>query len=89
MKKSTRSILEELNEISLIHNKDHLIETKGINLIASAANLLKLIKENYDIETAGELERRFINAIRSGDGDKFKRGMNKVHESRKNTKSSL
>jgi len=87
MKKSTRSILEELNEISLIHNKDHLIETKGINLIASAANLLKLIKEHYDVETAGVLERRFINAIRSSDSDKFKRGMNKVHESRKNNKN--
>ena len=86
MKKSTRSILEELNEISLIRNKDHLIETKGVNLVASAINLLKLIRENYDLETATELERRFINAIRSGDSDKFKRGMGKVHESRK-TKS--
>jgi hypothetical protein len=89
MKKSTRSILEELNEISLIRNKDHLIETKGVNLIASAANLLKLIKEQYDVETASELERRFINAIRTSDGDKFKRGMNKVHESRKNSKGSI
>lgn len=83
MKKSTRSILEELNEISLIRNKDHLIETKGVNLVASAINLLKLIRENYDLETATELERRFLNAIRSGDSDKFKRGMGKVHESRK------
>lgn len=83
MKKSTRSILEELNEISLIRNKDHLIETKGVNLVASAINLLKLIRENYDLETATELERRFINAIRSGDSDKFKRGMGKVHESRR------
>lgn len=83
MKKSTRSILEELNEISLIRNKDHLIETKGVNLVASAVNLLKLIRENYDLETAIELERRFINAIRSGDSDKFKRGMIKVHENRK------
>jgi len=89
MKKSTRSILEELNEISLIRNKDHLIETKGVNLISSAANLLKLIREQYDIETASELERRFINAIRTSVGDKFKRGMNKVHESRKNSKSSI
>lgn len=83
MKKSTRSILEELNEISLIRNKDHLIETKGVNLVASAINLLKLIRENYDLETATELERRFLNAIRSGDSDKFKRGMGKVHESRR------
>jgi len=84
MKKSTRSILEEVNEISLIRNKDYLIENKGTNLIASAINLMKLIKENCDIETATELERSFINAIRSADSDKFKRGMIKIHESRKN-----
>ncbi|NBR61655.1 hypothetical protein EB118_23565 [bacterium] len=83
MKKSTRSILEELNEISLIRNKDHLIESKGVNLVSSAINLLKLIRENYDIDTATDLERRFINAMRTGDSDKFKRGMQKVHESRK------
>lgn len=83
MKKSTRSILEELNEISLIRNKDHLIESKGVNLVSSAINLLKLIRENYDIDTATDLERRFINAMRTGDSDKFKRGMSKVHESRK------
>ena len=89
MKKSTRSILEELNEISVIKNKDHLIESKGANIILSAANLLKLIREHYDIETASELERRFINAIRTSDSNKFKRGMNKVHESRKTNKSSI
>lgn len=84
MRKSTRSILQELNDIGISRNKDLVIESRGSNLIESAVNLLTLIKENYDIETATELERRFINAIRSGDGNKFKRGMQKVHESRKN-----
>jgi len=41
---------------------------------------LKLIRENYDVETAAELERRFINSIRSADSTKFKRGIKKIQE---------
>lgn len=85
MRKSTRSILQELNDLGISRNKDLVIESRGSNLIDSAINLLSLIKENYDIETAAELERRFLNAIRSGDGAKFKRGMQKIYESRKST----
>jgi hypothetical protein len=83
MRKSTRSILQELNDLGISRNKDLVIESRGSNLIDSAINLLTLIKENYDIETAAELERRFLNAIRSSDAAKFKRGMQKIHESRK------
>jgi len=35
-----------------------------------------------DESTAGDLERRFINSIRSGDPKKFKRGMTKIIESK-------
>jgi hypothetical protein len=84
MKKRTRSILEELNNIGMSRSNDHLIEQRGTNLIESATNLLSLIESTYDAETAGELERRFINAIKSGDARKFKRGIKKVTESRNN-----
>lgn len=83
MRKSTRSILQELNDIGVSRNKDHVIESRGSNIIDSAVNLLTLIRENYDIETASELERRFLNAIRTGDRTKFKRGMQKIYESKK------
>lgn len=78
MKKSTRSILQELNDIGIQRDKNLIVEGRGSNLIESAINLLTLIRENYDIETAVDLERRFINAIRSGDPTKFKRGIKKV-----------
>lgn len=84
MKKSTRSILQELSDLSINRNKDLVIESRGTNLIESAINLLSLIKEQYDLETASELERRFINAIRSGEPAKFKRGIKKIQESRDN-----
>jgi hypothetical protein len=85
MKKSTRSILQELSEMGVNRNKDLVIESRGSNLIESAINLLSLIKENYDIETAAELERRFINAIRTAEPAKFKRGIKKIQESRDDT----
>jgi hypothetical protein len=82
MRKSTRSILQELNNLGVSRNTDMVIESRGSNIIESAVNLLTLIRENYDIETAAELERRFLNSIRTGDSSKFKRGVNKIHESR-------
>lgn len=41
-----------------------------------------MIRENYDIETAAELERRFLNSIKAADGTKFKRGIKKIQESK-------
>jgi hypothetical protein len=37
----------------------------------------------YDEQTAAELERRFINSIKSGDPRKFRRSMNRIIESKK------
>lgn len=82
MKKRTRSILEELNNLNRARNNDHLIETSANNIIESAINLLNRISNSYDETTAGELERRFLNAIKSGDPKKFRRGMQKVIESK-------
>ena len=80
MRKSTRSILQELSDLGVKRDADLIIESRGSNIIESAVNLLTLIRENYDIETAAELERRFVNAIRSGDSAKFKRGIKKIQE---------
>jgi hypothetical protein len=82
MRKRTRSILEELSSFRQTGNNDHLIQTTGNNLIESSINLLNRIAESYDTETANELERRFINSIRSGDPRKFKRGVDKIIESK-------
>ena len=84
MRKRTRSILEELSNLGRAKDNDLLIETTGSNIIESAINLLNRISNTYDAETAGELERRFINAIKSGDPRKFKRGVQKAIESKQN-----
>ena len=86
MRKSTRSILQEISDLGISRDKDQVIESRGSNLIESAVNLLSLIKEHYDLETAAELERRFLNAIRTGDTAKFRRGIKKIKESKDDSK---
>lgn len=87
MKLRTRSILQELNEIAEVRNKDSLFESRATNIINSAINLLESLHKNYTPEQADELERRFINAIRGQDPAKFTRGIRKITESRKTKKS--
>lgn len=89
MKKRTRSILEELSTLGTSRNTDLLIENRGASIIESAANLLSLVRQQFNEEEAAELERRFLNAIRAGDPKKFKRGVHKIQESRKNARSDL
>jgi len=82
MKKRTRSILQELSNIGTSNQSDLLIETTASNIIESSINLLNTINKNYDVETASELERRFLNSIRTGDPRKFKRAITKIIESK-------
>ena len=87
MKLRTRSILQELNEIAEVRNKDELYESRATNIINSAINLLESLHKNYTPEQADELERRFINAIRGQDTAKFTRGIRKIAESRKSKRT--
>ena len=87
MKLRTRSILQELNEIADRRDKDSLIESKAMNIINSAINLMELINKHYEPEVAQELERRFINSIKGADTAKFTRGIRKITESKRQKKS--
>ena len=83
MRKRTRSILQELSSINRTSNNDALIQSTGNNLIESSINLLNRITESYSPEVAQEMERRFINSIRSGDPRKFNRGIDNIIEDKK------
>jgi hypothetical protein len=83
MKLKTRSILQELNEIAEVRNKDEMYESRATNIINSAINLLESIHKHYNADQADELERRFINAIKGQDTAKFTRGVRKIVEARK------
>lgn len=84
MKKHTRSILQELSNLHPTRkDNDYHIDSTANNIIESAINLLNRINEQYDEVTASEMERRFLNSIRTGDPKKFKRAIDKVIESKK------
>jgi hypothetical protein len=82
MRKRTRSILQELNNLHQTRSYE-FIQTTGTNLIESSINLISKLYETYDEKTAGELERRFLNSIRAGNSRKFKTGVDKIIESKK------
>jgi hypothetical protein len=88
MKKRTRSILEELSSLGNSRNTELLIENRGQNIIDSAVNLLSLVRQQFNEEESAELERRFLNAIRTGEPIKFKRGVHKILEQRKAAKNN-
>lgn len=78
MKRRTRSILDEITNIVPEHDRINIIESRALHIITSAVNLINLIRETYDSETAGELERRLLNSIRGQDSSKFMRGMRRT-----------
>jgi len=84
--KRTRSILEEISRIDINKDREHFIESKAKNIIAGTENLLDLINEIYDEETAHDLTKRFLNAIRTQDPKKFERGIRRVNENRRHSK---
>ena len=87
MKRATRSLLEELNSISVKKHSDAVIESRATHVIDSAINLLNLIKEHYNPEEAYELERRLLNSIKGSDPNKFVRGIRKLRDQKETAKS--
>ena len=80
MQKRTRGILTELDELLTHRDKENLLESRANNIINSAINLIKLIRESYDAETAIKLENRLLNAIKGQDPEKFSRGIRKLKD---------
>lgn len=87
MKRATRSLLEELNSITLKKDSEAIVESRAAHVINSAINLLSIIKENFPPEQAYELERRFINSIKAGDPAKFTRGIRKLRDAKETAKN--
>ena len=86
MQRKTKSLLEELNSIAVKRDSELVIESRATHVINSAINLLELIKENFDPEIAYELERRFVNSIKSSDPTKFTRSIRKLRDNKETAK---
>ena len=83
MKRQTKSILQELNSFSAKKDIELIIESRALNVINGAINILDMVRENFDEETALDLERRLLNSIKGGDPDKFRRGIRRISESKR------
>ena len=86
MQRKTKSLLEELNDIAVKRDGELVVEARAAHVINSAINLLDLIKENFDPETGYELERRFINSIKTADPAKFTRSIRKLRDNTETVK---
>lgn len=78
MQKKTRSLLEELDSMYIEREKRHIIESRAGNIIAGAIALLEEIERSYTPEQAENLNRKFLNAIRLKDPEKFTRTVRKT-----------
>ena len=82
MQKQTKSILDELSNISFAKDKENVVESRASHILESAIRLLTYIKENFDTETAYKLEKRFHSAIKNMDASKFSRGIARIKENK-------
>ena len=78
MQKRARSILDELDTLLIHKDRENLVESRATHVIQGAINLINYIRENYDADRAGELERRLLNSIRTQEPEKFKRGVRRL-----------
>jgi hypothetical protein len=77
MQKQTRSLLEELESIGNNRDTNHIIESRGHNIITSAINLIEMINRHYTPEQAEILERKLLSAIKSKDQSRFAKSLKK------------
>lgn len=77
---SLKSIIEELDAIVPAKSKHTVIESRATHIIASAINLIRLIRESYPDEVADDLVKRLHRSIINEDERKF---MKKIKELRK------
>ena len=74
MDRKFSSILDELRHAP-IRDRELFIEHRADQLIASYQNLVNLINESYNEEIAADLIKRLGNSVKSGDSEKFRRGI--------------
>ena len=67
------SLLDELDKFVPAKSKHTVIESRASHIIASAINLVQLIKESYPYEVAQDLVKRLHRIIISEDNKKFLR----------------
>ena len=73
-----KNFIDELDQVLPIKNKHTVIESRASHIIASAVNLVHLIKESYSEEEANDLVKRLYRSIISEDEKKFSRKIREI-----------
>ena len=82
MQKQTKSILEELSNVSFKKDKENVVESRASHILESAIRLINYIRENFDQETAYKLEKKFNSSIKNMDATKFSKGVARIKENK-------
>ena len=82
-----KSILNEIENIIPQKNKDLIVDSRANHVITSASNIMRLINENYDFATAEKLQKKFLNAIRTGNPEKFSNALKRLNNASTGTNS--
>ena len=82
MQKKTRSLLDEIINVSFDKDKESVVESRASHIIESAIRLISYIRENFGSETAYKLEKRFHSSIKNMDSSKFARGVARIKENK-------
>jgi hypothetical protein len=78
MQRRTKSLLDELDNLYTDQQDARLvIESRANNVIASAINLLEQIDKTFPRDQSENLCRKFLNAIRTRDVERFSRTVRK------------
>ena len=80
MQKQTKSILDELSNISFRKDKENMVESRASHILESAIRLISYIRENFEQETAFKLEKKFHSALKNMDASKFTKGVARIKE---------
>ena len=83
MDKKFRSIVDELCDYVPHRDREHFIESRAVQVVASFANMRKLFEEHFDAETSDDLFKRLVNAARTGDDKKVTRKLKEIKKGRK------
>jgi predicted secreted Zn-dependent protease len=78
LKKRTRSLLEEINDLAPSRDMTSLLESRGTNAISALINLMEMIDTNYDSVTAQDLQKRIMLSVKNRDPELFNRGVKKL-----------
>lgn len=83
MDQKFKSILDELDSYVPPKSRDHFIEGRAQQVIASARKLIELVESTYSSELAEDLTRRLLSSIKNNDSEKFCRKVRQIRGKQK------